>query len=93
MQQWCPNCAYFSKALGMNNCILVDWALHPQGERTDIMEWLRENTREDTSIFNTADGCPGFVPYPELAQKEVIRLKAELEEKDKEIALLSERFY
>ena len=69
IQKWCPNCEYFFKDFGMNNCKLVDWKINPYGGNDSIRNWLKYNSDASTRINDTADNCPGFVPYGELAQK------------------------
>lgn len=70
MQRWCPNCHYFFKDFGSNYCKLANWKLHPiDGGNREVLRWLKIWQDDSTSIKPEANNCPGFLPYPELAQK------------------------
>lgn len=54
----------------MNRCKLADWGLHPiGGGDREVLSWLKEWQEETSRIRERADGCPGFLPYKELAQE------------------------
>ncbi len=67
-RRWCPNCVSHYQRHGSIVCEQYDSRTGFQDDQ--VLGWLQANSHPSGGgLSPEADGCPRFIPHPELAMK------------------------